>query len=65
MRNLSPQQFLEHVEDIRIAAFLRDVCCDANQRTSDHLKPPANGRQPAAILSSTDILSSTADNQVP
>ena len=65
VRNLSPQQFLEHVEDIRIAAFSRDVCRDANQRTSDYSKPPANGRQPAATSSSTDTSSSTADNQVP
>jgi len=30
IRNLSPQQFLEHVKDIYTAAFLRDVCRDAN-----------------------------------
>ena len=65
MRNLSPQQFLEHVEDIRIAAFSRDVCRDANQRTSDHSEPPANGHQPAATSSSADTSSSTANNQVP
>ena len=64
VQNLSPQQFLEHVEDIRIAAFSRDVCRDANQRTSDS-EPPANGRQPAATSSSADTSSSTTDNQVP
>ena len=30
VRNLSLQQFLEYVKDIRTAAFLRDVCRDAN-----------------------------------
>ena len=30
IQNLSPQQFLEHVEDIYTAAFLRDICRDAN-----------------------------------
>ena len=30
MRNLSPQQFLKHVKDIHTAAFLRDVCHNAN-----------------------------------
>jgi len=30
IRNLSPQQFLEHIKDIRIAAFLRDICRDIN-----------------------------------
>ena len=30
MRNLSPQQFLEYIKDIRIAAFLRDICRDIN-----------------------------------
>ena len=30
IQNLSPQQFLEHVEDIHIAAFLRNICCNAN-----------------------------------
>jgi len=38
MQNLSPQQFLEHIKDIRIAAFLRDICRDANQC----LELPAN-----------------------
>ena len=31
----------------------------------DYLEPPANGYQLVATLSSTDILSSTANNQVP
>jgi len=43
MRNLSPQQFLEHIKDIRIAAFSRDIYRNANQRTLDHSEPPANG----------------------
>jgi len=30
VRNLSPQQFLKHIKDIRIAAFLKDVCHNAN-----------------------------------
>ena len=30
MQNLFPQQFLEYIKDIRTAAFLRDVCRDAN-----------------------------------
>ena len=30
MRNLSPQQFLEYIKDIRTAAFLRDVYRDIN-----------------------------------
>ena len=62
IRNLSPQQFLEHVKDIRIVAFLRDIYRNANQRTSDYLEPPANTYQPAATSSSTDILSFTANN---
>jgi hypothetical protein len=62
MRNLSPQQFLEYIKDICTAAFLRDICCDANQYMFNYLEPLANARQPAAILSFIDILSSTADN---
>ena len=62
MQNISPQQFLEHVEDIHIVAFSRDVCHNANQCMLDYLEPPANGCQPAVTLSSVDILSSTADN---
>ena len=42
MQNLSPQQFLEYIEDIYIAAFLKDICRDINQRILD-LKLPANG----------------------
>jgi len=30
IRNLSPQQFLEHIKDIRTAAFLRNVCRNVN-----------------------------------
>jgi len=30
VRNLSPQQFLEYIKDIHIAAFLRDVYYDIN-----------------------------------
>ena len=30
MQNLSLQQFLEYIKDIHTAAFLRDVCHDAN-----------------------------------
>src|SRR5205807_1368381 len=63
VRNLSPQQFLEHIKDIRTAAFLRDVCRDANQPTSNYSEPPTNARQPAAT-SSADTLSSAADNKV-
>jgi hypothetical protein len=44
MRNLSPQQFLEHVEDIRIVAFLRDICRNINRRTSNYLELSANTR---------------------
>ena len=62
VRNLSPQQFLEHVKDIRTAAFSRDVCRDANQYTSNHSKPSANAYQPAATLSFADTLSSAANN---
>jgi hypothetical protein len=65
VRNLSPQQFLEHVEDIHTAAFSRDVCRDANQYTSDHSEPPASACQPAATSSSTDTSSSAANNQIP
>jgi len=62
MRNLSPQQFLEYIEDIRIAAFLRDVCCDINQRIFNYLKPFANARQLIIMLSFMDILSSITNN---
>ena len=64
IQNLSPQQILEHVEDIHIAAFSRDICCDANQYILD-LKPPANRYQLAATSSSAYILSFTTNNQVP
>jgi len=30
IQNLSLQQFLEYVKDIRIAAFLRDICRNTN-----------------------------------
>jgi len=30
IQNLSPQQFLKHIKDIRIAAFLRDVYRNTN-----------------------------------
>ena len=30
MQNLSPQQFLEYIKNIYIAAFLRDVCYNTN-----------------------------------
>jgi hypothetical protein len=64
MQNLSLQQFLEHVKDIRIAAFSRDIYRDANQRILD-LEPPANRCQLAATLSSADTSSFITDNQVP
>ena len=44
MWNLSPQQFLEHIKDIRIAAFLRDIYYNANWRTSNYLELFANAR---------------------
>jgi hypothetical protein len=62
MRNLSPQQFLEHIKDIRTAAFSRDICRDANWRTSDYSEPSANAYQLVATSSSADILSSTTNN---
>ena len=62
IRNLSPQQFLEYIKDIRIAAFLRDIYRNANRRTSDYLEPSTNARQLAVTSSSADILSSTANN---
>ena len=62
MRNLSPQQFLEYVKDIRTAAFLRDICHNVNQHTSNHLEPPTNAHRLVAILSSVDTSSSTANN---
>jgi len=62
VRNLSPQQFLEYIKDIRIAAFLKDVCRDINQRILDYLKPLANRRQLIVISFSADILSSTTNN---
>jgi len=43
VRNLSPQRFLEYVENIHIAAFLRDVCYNINQRMLNS-ELPANGR---------------------
>ena len=64
MRNLSPQQFLEYIKDIHTAAFLRDICRDINQYTSNYLEPPTSAYQPAATSSSTDILSSAANNQI-
>jgi len=30
MQNLSPQQFLKHLKDIRIVAFLKDIYRDIN-----------------------------------
>ena len=65
IQNLSLQQFLEYIKDIRTAAFLRDVCYNANQRTSNRSEQPTNARQPAAMSSSADTLSSAANNQVP
>ena len=63
MRNLSLQQFLEYIEDIYIAAFLRDVCRDANQHISDHSELSTNICQPVTMSSSSvDILGSTANN---
>jgi len=43
MQNLSPQQFLEYIKDICIAAFLRDICYNTNQHILD-LELPANRR---------------------
>ena len=43
MRNLSPQQFLEYIKDICIAAFLKDICRNINQYILN-LKPLANKR---------------------
>ena len=65
MRNLSPQQFLEYIKDIRTAAFLRDIYRDINQYISNYLEPPANVYQLVATSSSSDILSSAANNQIP
>ena len=42
IQNLSPQQFLEYIEDIHTAAFLRDVCCDTNQYIFNCLEPSIN-----------------------
>jgi len=62
MRNLSPQQFLEYIKDIRTVAFLRDICRNINQRTSNYSELSTNARQPVVTSSSVDILSSTANN---
>ena len=62
IQNLSPQQFLEHIEDICIAAFSRDICRDANQHMSDYLKPSANIHQPAVTSSFADTSGSTTNN---
>ena len=62
MRNLSLQQFLEYIKDIYTAAFLRDICRDINWRTSNYLELSTNARQLVVTSSSTDILSSAANN---
>ena len=62
MRNLSPQQFLEYIKNIRIAAFLKDVYYNINQHIFNYLELSANVRQLIIILSSIDILSSAANN---
>jgi hypothetical protein len=62
VRNLSPQQFLEHVEDIHTAAFSRDVCRDANQYIFNRLELSANIYQPAVTSSFTDTSSSATNN---
>jgi len=61
VRNLSPQRFLEYIKDIHIAAFLKDVYYNINQRTLDS-ELSINGRQLVATLSSIDILSSITNN---
>ena len=62
IQNLSLQQFLEHIKDIHTAAFLKDICRNANQHISDYLEPPVNAYQLAVILSFADILSSATNN---
>ena len=63
IQNLSLQQFPEHIKDIHIVTFLRDICCDANQYIFNHLKPSANVYQLVAIsFSSADILGFTTNN---
>ena len=42
MQNLSPQQFLEYIKDIRTAAFLRDIYRNINRHTSNYLELSAN-----------------------
>ena len=62
IQNLSLQQFLDHVKDIHIAAFSRDICRNTNWYISDHSELFTNIHQPAATLSSADTSSSTANN---
>ena len=58
------QQFLEHIKDIYIVAFLKNICRDINQRILD-LELLTNGYQLVATLFSVYILSFTTNNQVP
>jgi len=43
IQNLSPQQFLKYIKDIRIATFLRNIYHNTNQRILDYLKSFTNG----------------------